>query len=435
MDRRIFIVTSILIVCVFCVYLLRYAPKRATDPFALAPIFQRADEFDAPYESDPELVREFAAQKIEFPFKPGDRVAWIGSSSTFIGEWPSTMEFLLRSRHPELQLSFSRYSTGGGTFASALSKLPDWLEQSHPTLVFFNFGANDAAYGKQSLDDFRAHMRECIELVQKSGARVIVIAHQSADIRVTGPAAYYRRKHYADEMLSFCKANGWTIVDIHHPLEELQHQAQAEDNSFCINWDTIHLTDSGYVAWAYFLYDRLNPPDAESALDIDADIGRVARAVHCSARVISSRDDLAFERTDDVLPILPPNPLPLSIANRGRILASRFSAQALDTIEQKEQTTQSLPPRKFVPIEALSKYMLKVTGLAVGEYSIECNGKLCGRASAVQLGAGVNLNSLVLDAGVEAPWNDLAGRMWAGAAPNVLTERTMIFRVKLINPK
>ena len=41
------------------------------------------------------------APAVAFPFQPGDRVAWIGSSSTRIGVWPKTMEFLLRTRHPE----------------------------------------------------------------------------------------------------------------------------------------------------------------------------------------------------------------------------------------------------------------------------------------------------------------------------------------------
>jgi len=39
-------------------------------------------------------------QPVPFPFKKGDRVAWVGSSSTAIGVWPKTMEFLLRTRHP-----------------------------------------------------------------------------------------------------------------------------------------------------------------------------------------------------------------------------------------------------------------------------------------------------------------------------------------------
>lgn len=432
MDRRLFILASLLLTSIFCVYLYRLPLRRPGDPFVLAPIFQDPDAFDEPFVSDAGLVKEFADQPLEFPFKPGDRVGWIGSSSTYIGAWSSTLEFLLRSRHPQLNLTFSRHSTGGGTFQTSQPRLPDWLERSRPTLVFFNYGANDSAFGKAKLDEFFAAMRRSVELAQQSGARVVLLTHQSGDARVTGSRAYFRRKHYADEMLKFSKANKWTIVDVHHPLEDLQLKSQTLDEAFTINFDTIHLTDSGYAAWAFFLYDRLHPPDAESALEIDARSGSIAAAKNCKARVLTSGAALTFERIDDVLPILPPNPLPQSSANRSTISAGRALAQSLDYIQQKGQ---NLPPRAFVPIETRSRYMLKLTGLAAGTHTLECNGKACGSATAAQLEAGVNLNSLLLDAGLEAPWEHLAQKIWDGKTIAELEDRKLLFTIKLISAK
>ena len=72
--------------------------------------------------------------------KPGDRVAWIGSSSTRIGVWTGTAEFLLQTRHPELDLKFQRFTTGGGTFATGLEHLDEWLSEFDPTVVVFNYG-------------------------------------------------------------------------------------------------------------------------------------------------------------------------------------------------------------------------------------------------------------------------------------------------------
>ena len=70
--------------------------------------------------------------------RPNDRVAWIGSSSTNIGVWPKTMEFLLRTRHPDLHLTFKKFSTGGGTFATGVQKLDGWLADFPPTVVVLN---------------------------------------------------------------------------------------------------------------------------------------------------------------------------------------------------------------------------------------------------------------------------------------------------------
>src|SRR5688500_19042651 len=95
------------------------------------------------------------ASKPAFLFQKGDRVAWVGSSSTAIGTWPRTVEFLLRTRHPELGLTFKRFTTGGGSFATGLKNLDKWLADFKPTLVIFNYGGNDANAGEKGLPQFR----------------------------------------------------------------------------------------------------------------------------------------------------------------------------------------------------------------------------------------------------------------------------------------
>src|SRR4051794_36507924 len=96
-------------------------------PFALCLAMPAVDAQAPPPAGPMPLIRD------------GDRVAWIGSSSTRIGVWPRTVEFLLRTRHPELSLEFHRSSTGGGTFSTGLANLDAWLDEFHPTLVVFNY--------------------------------------------------------------------------------------------------------------------------------------------------------------------------------------------------------------------------------------------------------------------------------------------------------
>src|SRR5262245_19432556 len=94
-------------------------------------------------------------KKNPFELKKGDRVAWVRSSSTNIGVWPKTMEFLLRTRHPELGLTFKKFSTGGGTFATGHQNLDKWLEEFKPTVVFLNYGGNDAGAGEKGLATYK----------------------------------------------------------------------------------------------------------------------------------------------------------------------------------------------------------------------------------------------------------------------------------------
>src|SRR5450432_314548 len=76
-----------------------------------------------------------ATAPVSFPFKPGDRVAWIGSSSTAIGQYCQCTEFLLRTRHPELKVVCRRFSNiNMDTFAKCVQTLPGWLREFEPTV-------------------------------------------------------------------------------------------------------------------------------------------------------------------------------------------------------------------------------------------------------------------------------------------------------------
>jgi lysophospholipase L1-like esterase len=321
------------------------------------------------------------APKVTFPFKDGDRVAWIGSSSTNIGVWPRTMEFLLRTRHPGVKLDFKRFTTGGGTFATGLQNLDKWLEDFKPTAVLFNYGSNDAGAGEKGLPKFKENLSACIDKVKAAGARPIIGTFQGADVRKAGEKAAANRKLYAEEMIAFAREKGWPVVDPFHPIQELQDSAQKDDDKYTILRDNIHLTDPAYIAWGYFVYRDLNPPAAQSSATLSA-AGEVTATTRCKiSDVKADKDGLAFVRADEILPILPPG---------------------------------TLPPRKYVPLETLSQYSLKVTGLPEGNYEIRCEGKPVGTASAKSLADGVNLNTLLLDAGNPAPWEALAKEIWSG---------------------
>ena len=367
---------------------------------------------------------------MEFPFKKNDRVAWIGSSSTYLGTWPATLEFLLRSRHPELNLTFSRHSTGDGTFATGLSRLPDWLERSRPTLVFLNYGANDGNLGKRNLEAFHKSLADCVQKSRDFGARTLLMTHQPGDPRYTGEVFNNRRAHYALDMLHFCGEHKFPLIDIFNPLQKMFDQARAENPDYTINSDMIHLTDSAYVAWGFLLYDAFTVPDSESRLELNWGEGKVLAAKNCSAEITAhDADALAFVRLDAVLPILPPVPLPSSRPHRGYLTGlsqSFFPEEPKFALEHG----QDLPPRNGVPLESCSRYMLKIAGLPGGEYELICNNLPCGKSSAETLAAGVNLNSMLLDQKLPAPWNALAQQLWDGVKLEQLNGRALHFQLR-----
>jgi lysophospholipase L1-like esterase len=338
-----------------------------------------------------------AAPKVAFPFKDGDRVAWIGSSSTAIGVWPKTIEFLLRTRHPDLNLEFKRFTTGGGTFATGLQKLDGWLEEYKPTVVLFNYGGNDAVAGEKGLPKFKEQCEQCVAKAKAAGARPLLMTPQAADIRKAGEKPAGNRKLYAEEMIGFAKEKGWPVIDTHHPLQNLQDRAQKDSDAYTILKDNIHLTEPAYIGWGYFLYEQLNAPTAVSTATLTAK-GEVRAATGCQiSDAKADGDGLSFVRADAVLPILPP---------------------------------VALPPRKYVPLELLSPYNLKIEGLSDGMYAIRCEGKPIGMVSAKSLAEGVNLNTLLLDSQNAAPWEALAKDLWAGKALDQIGKTKWQFEVK-----
>lgn len=332
-----------------------------------------------------------------FPLKPNDVVLLNGSSSTSIGIWCRTFEFLMRTRHPDLKLAFKRAGFGGSTFAKNLPGLPALLEKHKPTVVILNFGGNDANSGEAGLAAFKDNIGKTVAAIQAAGARAIVMSHQPGDKRKAGEKAAANRTLYARTLLEHCREKNWLAVDTHTRLLNLQATAEKENPAFTINKDNIHLTTPAYVAWGLFLYAELKPPAAENSAELDA-TGKITAAQGCAIEDLKAADGgLKFTRKDAILPLLPP---------------------------------VELPPAASVPFEAHARYLLKVTRLAEGAYEILVEGQPLGEASAQELAAGINLNAVLLKSGKPAPWKTLADELWSGKGLEKIGQTAWVFELK-----
>jgi len=362
----------------------------------------------------------------EFPLKENDHILWYGSSSTRIGVWPRTMEFLLRTRHPELKLTFEREGVGGGTFAVALKEMDEILDGLKPTVVLFNFGGNDATKGDKGVAGFKASIKEALDKVRKRNARPMLMTPQPGDERLAGKRND-NLQPYAEAMLAFAKEQNVPGIDTHHPLELMFEAAVKDEPNYTINKDKIHLTDSAYVAWAYFIYEALTAPPAESSVELTRD-GKLVKAQRCKiSNVEAGRAGITFTREDEILPLLPPNPVP---ATSQQAPARSLMPPPSPALEYAQKHGSDLPPRKYCPLEKESRYFLKIAGLDSANYAISVDGKPLGSATAEQLAAGVNLNSLLLDSGNPAPWADLVLEIWRGKGLDKIGKTKFVFEVR-----
>jgi lysophospholipase L1-like esterase len=76
----------------------------------------------------------------------GDRVVFLGDSITVLHTWTRLVEVAVRLRHPDWQLTFVNAGVGGNTAEDALERLDVDVLAQRPTVVFLNFGMNDASY-------------------------------------------------------------------------------------------------------------------------------------------------------------------------------------------------------------------------------------------------------------------------------------------------
>jgi lysophospholipase L1-like esterase len=317
--------------------------------------------------------------------KHDDRIAWIGSSSTVIGVWPKTVEFLLRTRHPDLNLTFHRVGRNGGTFATALPSLEEWLKESQPTVVVFNYGGNDAARGgSKGVNAFLQDVEKAVEQTRSIGARVLLMTSQpSDDLTDTASQSLAElRKEYALALIKTARQKGWPIFDAFGRLTALRQQAKRDtSHSFKLHKDRVHLSDAAYVAWGFYLYKALRVKPAVSLAELTGD-GRVRWTEGCRILdMLSDKDRLTFRRIDSVLPVLPPVPL---------------------------------PPHLVTSLELELSYRLRIRGLRPARYDIMCNGNRIANVDAAMLERGVNLNTLSLDTGLSTPWDDAVRAVWAG---------------------
>lgn len=80
----------------------------------------------------------------------GDRVVFLGDSITVLHTWTRYVEAYVRLRHPEWKVTFINAGVGGNTVSDALARLDTDVIAQKPTVVFVNFGMNDASFPQGS---------------------------------------------------------------------------------------------------------------------------------------------------------------------------------------------------------------------------------------------------------------------------------------------
>lgn len=194
------------------------------------------------------------------------RVAILGDSITYAGQWAVRVESALRATPEfaeaeivnfglasETVSGLSEDGHAGGAFPRPClhERLGRVLDQFKPTHVLACYGMNDGIY--QAVDEARfAAFRDGAEALhaasRSAGAQLVFITPPL--FQADDPAKDTRRydavlDHYAGWLTGQSKA-GWQVVDIRPPLRAAVAAAKAADPAFIYAGDGIHPGPAGH---------------------------------------------------------------------------------------------------------------------------------------------------------------------------------------------
>lgn len=346
------------------------------------------------------LASPSRADDSAFPLKDGDIWVMAGDSITAQHLHSNYFEAFCYARYPKMKFAFRNSGVGGHTIPSTLARFEYDIAAWKPTVVSVELGMNDS--GGTKTEDFVKNMGTMTERIRKTGARPVILAASPVNdgtLSTKLAGRNQRLDEYATALKAFSEKEKIPYADQFHacldpwgrnkPREKLaaaiaELKAAAADDTLPgveqlraflaaqeknpvkgvnLQGDPVHPGAPGQLMMAAALLKGLGAESFVSSATVDVESGN-ADAKGCTVTDIkTSPTGGSFDRLDECLPF----PIPDD--------ARAVLAIAPDVL-------------------ALSQYTLAVKGLKDGDYLLKIGGAPCGRFSAKQLAAGINLTEL-----------------------------------------
>jgi hypothetical protein len=230
---------------------------------------------------------------------------------------------------------------------------------------------NDHSYQKFREDIYRAYVRSQTQLtkvLEGAGARVILLTPQPIEDKRPDPDKDERNeslRRFSDGLKEVATREGARYVDQFAPYLALMLQERSANPSAVIGGgDAVHPGPIGHTLMAWAILTGVGAPAKVSLAEIAAPAGTVTASEKCEiSNVKASESGLTFDRLDECLPM---------------------------PIDARAEQALKLAP----VLDDLSRYELRVTGLAPGNYEIKIDGAAVTRVSGDKLAQGLNLSDL-----------------------------------------
>jgi lysophospholipase L1-like esterase len=239
-----------------------------------------------------------------------------------------------------------------------------------PNVVTIDFGMNDHAYQAFREDIFRAHIcsqNQIISVLKGNGARVALLTTQPIEDKRPDPDKDVRNlslRKFSDGLKEVAAKQGIVFADQFDPYMAIMMRERAANPTAIIGGgDAVHPGPAGHTIMAWAILKGLSAEALVSRADIDAASKKVAASEKCRIENLKVEDgSISFDRTDEALPM---------------------------PIDVRAQAALKLAPI----LDELSRYELRVSGLASGNYVLSIDGESAGKVTAEDLAKGWNLSN------------------------------------------
>lgn len=213
-----------------------------------------------------------------FELRDGDRVVLLGSTLIEREQNYGYWETMLTARNAKKRIIFRNLGWSGdtvfadarggfGTPADGFREMRELVEALKPTVIFVNYGANEAFEGEAGAPRFREGLDKLLDMLEATKARICLISpppHEKLGPPLPDPAPYNRTLAlYRDVLRETAERRGYGFVDLFALLGELKPQPgeHLTDNG-------VHLTAYGYWRTADALAKGLGLPASSAKTEL-----------------------------------------------------------------------------------------------------------------------------------------------------------------------
>jgi lysophospholipase L1-like esterase len=347
------------------------------------------------------LAIHSAAQQPVFDPQDGDTVVFAGDSITHQCLYTQYIENFFFTRFPERAIHFHNAGVRGDAAADVLARFDDDIAVHEPRYVTLLLGMNDGGYegvGQDRFERYKSGVGALLDRIEAIGAQAILLTptmfdHQVVEQRQGDATWRFDGKSFSPDYNAVMAFYGaWLreegrrrnvpVVDLWSALNRHTREQRLQDPEFTMVQDAIHPGPAGQMVMAFEFIDQLVSPEHRRVQQLTV-MQRGKRWLGNGGKTTEVRDLVVNEDQSSVRFSYLSSALPWVVPEEASLVE-----QVWELPDGRSRVGFSLTKAGH----KRSGDVLKIVGLAPGNYSVVLDGESLGRHwSNVPLGTKIEI--------------------------------------------